>query len=239
LTNQAGQDWIERKGITLNMSTGPKIRNPLATFLDRRDVVAMWERPVNVYTFKLIQEFTLESFQASDTVETYSQKLLHYPCKLQSSEYPISEPQLVLRLCLGMPNTLHWNLTKHSAKCNFQEAVTQFLITDLLRPSQAADSAIANLAESNARGRGSRRNCGRDSRNAGKDTSDVEDYSNRCFWCLREGHMKNECRDFKKAKARARKRKMHESFNKRTDTRATERLDRIHTDISRIMPESV
>jgi hypothetical protein len=102
LTNQAGQDWIKRTGIALDllyMSTSPKIRNTLATLLDRRDVVAMWEHLATfgplldiVYNSKLIQEFTLESFQPSDTVETYSQRLLRYQCKLQSSEYPISEP---------------------------------------------------------------------------------------------------------------------------------------------------
>ena len=61
----------------------------------------------SVYTLQLIQEFTLESFQASDNVETYSQRLLDYQRKLNSSEYPISEPQLVLKLCLGMPDASH------------------------------------------------------------------------------------------------------------------------------------
>jgi hypothetical protein len=44
LANQAGHDWIKRRGTALNllyMSTSPEIRNTLTSFLDERDVVAM------------------------------------------------------------------------------------------------------------------------------------------------------------------------------------------------------
>jgi hypothetical protein len=102
LANQAGQDWIKRRGTALNllyMSTSPKIRNTLTSFLNERDVVAMWVHLAtfnlsldSVYTLKLLQEFTLESFQTADTVELYTQRLLNYQRKLQSSEYPILDP---------------------------------------------------------------------------------------------------------------------------------------------------
>jgi hypothetical protein len=64
LASQAGQEWIKRRGIALNllyMSTSPKIRNTLTTFLDERNVTAMWEHLAtfdllrdSVYTLKLV-----------------------------------------------------------------------------------------------------------------------------------------------------------------------------------------
>jgi hypothetical protein len=80
------------------MSTRAGTQKTLKVFLDTRDVVAMWSHLAtfdlsldSVYTLKLIQEFTLESFQASDTVEAYSHRFLDYQRKLESSEYPILE----------------------------------------------------------------------------------------------------------------------------------------------------
>jgi hypothetical protein len=64
LANQAGHDWIKRRGTALNllyMLTSPEIRNTLTSFLDGRDVVAMWEHLAtfdlsldSVYTLKLL-----------------------------------------------------------------------------------------------------------------------------------------------------------------------------------------
>ena len=117
LASQAGQEWTKRRGIALNllyMSTSPEIRNTLTTFLDERNVTAMWEHLAtfdlshdSVYTLKLVQDFTLKTFKSTDTVETYSQRLLGYQLKLQTSEYPILDPQIVLRLCLGMLDTYY------------------------------------------------------------------------------------------------------------------------------------
>ena len=61
------------------MSTSPEIRNTLTTFLDERNVTAMWEHLAtldlshdSVYTLKLVQDFTLKTFKSTDTIETYS-----------------------------------------------------------------------------------------------------------------------------------------------------------------------
>src|SRR6266487_3600785 len=232
LANQAGQDWVKRRGIALNllyMSTSPEIKNTLVMFLDDQNITAMWEHLAtfdlsldSVYTLKLVQEFNLESFKSTDMIESYSQRLLSYQLKLQSSDYPIPEPQMVLRLCLGMPDTYHWNLTRQTVlrdKCSFQEAVAQFQATERLRtntvPNQGDPSppSTANFAKDGTKPKGSRSGKGKGKRSSwnkkakdrktSDDTSDDE--SNRCFWCLRKGHMKRECRDFKTARNKARK----------------------------------
>ena len=88
LASQAGLDWIKRKGMAINllyMSTSLEIRNTLTSFLNNQEIVAMWEHLAifdllhnSIYTLKLIQEFTLESFKAINTVESYTQRLLDY-----------------------------------------------------------------------------------------------------------------------------------------------------------------
>jgi hypothetical protein len=185
LANQAGQDWVKRRGIALNllyMSTSPEIKNTLVSFLDDQNITAMWEHLAtfdlsldSVYTLKLVQEFNLESFKSTDTIESYSQRLLSYQLKLQSSDYPIPEPQMVLRLCLGMPDTYHWNLTRQTVlrdKCSFQEAVAQFQAAERLRtntvPNQGDPSppSTANFAKDRTKPKGSRSGKGKGKRSS-------------------------------------------------------------------------
>jgi hypothetical protein len=109
---------------------------------------------------------------------------------------------MVLRLCLGMPSTHHWNLTRQTVlrdKCTFQEAVAQFQAAERLQAGTSAsgltDPATANFAKDGSKSKGRGRWKGKKSswkakdklRNTTSDTS--EDESNKCFWCLRKGHM--------------------------------------------------
>jgi hypothetical protein len=175
LASQAGQDWSKRKGIALSLlyqSTSPEIKNTLATYLENRDVTGLWEHLATfdlslngVYALKLVQEFELESFKPTDTIESYSQRLLSYQLNLQSSKYPINDPQLVLRLCIGMPNTLNWNNTRQAVlrkDCTFQEAVAQFQAAK--RPRKPAEPDTANFARDGSK---SKRNGRRKSKKVG------------------------------------------------------------------------
>jgi len=177
IATQAGQEWVRKRDIALRLpynSTVPEIQKSLEPLHNSKDVVAMWTHLAtfdpsldSIFCMQLMEEFALESFRASDTVETYSQRLLDYQNTLKSSEYPISEPRLVLKLCLGMPDASHWNLTRQIVLrdgCNFQQAVTQFLITEpqsLSAPGQAADYNSANFVESGAIGGSTSRGRGR------------------------------------------------------------------------------
>jgi hypothetical protein len=147
----------------------------LSTYLENRDITGLWEHLATfdlslngVYTLKLVQELALESYRPTDIVETYSQRLLSYQLKLQSSKYPIDDPQLVLKLCIGMPNTSNWDSIMQSVlreDYTFKEAVTQFQAAERLQTSTSKtdETNTANFAKDGSKSK-------RDGRYKGKKT---------------------------------------------------------------------
>ena len=106
------RDWIKRRGIALSllyMSTILEIRTTLRTYLDANDVTGMWEHLKSVdlskdavYCLEQVRLFNLETFKATDTIESFSQRLIGYQLKLQDTEYKLSDTVMAMRLCLGM-----------------------------------------------------------------------------------------------------------------------------------------
>ena len=91
-TRALRQDWIKRRGIALNLlyiSTILEIRTTLRTYLDANDVTGMWEHLKSVdlskdtiYCLEQVRLFNLETFKATDTIESFSQRLISYQLKL-------------------------------------------------------------------------------------------------------------------------------------------------------------
>jgi hypothetical protein len=71
-------------------------------------------------------------------------------------------------------------------------------------------------------------------KNTSNDASD--DDKDRCFWCLKKGHIKRECRDFQRAKAKARKGRESKAESGETAKLAnSSRVTEIDTDVSAYM----
>ncbi|MCJ1360066.1 MAG: hypothetical protein MMC33_010069 [Icmadophila ericetorum] len=216
------QDWIKRRGIALNllyMSTSAEIRNTLTTYLNDCNVIGMWEHLKSldlsndaVYSLNLVQAFNLEFFKASETVEAFAQRLIGYQLKLQDTEYKLTDAQMVVKLCVGMPSDSDWAVTRLTVlhdNLTFIQAVAQYQITERLRhasnsnPVTIESANMASNTHNGGRNRGNKRSHrsgiyrggsprGNSKHNrGGRHTYSKSSTSgDRCYWCLRKGHIK-------------------------------------------------
>ena len=194
-----------------------------------------------VYCLEQVRLFNLETFnKATDTIESFSQRLISYQLKLQDTEYKLSDTVMVMRLCLGMPADPDWAVTRLTVlrdNRTFLQAVAQYQVAERLRPtataatnSNPATAESANTANNTYNGGGNRVNkcryrggsyrgksshsrSGRNSSNA-----DATDTDGRCNWCLRKGHIKKECRDYTRAMEKARQGRTREQGDKVKET---------------------
>lgn len=226
-------DWVKRRGIALNllyMSTTPEIRNTLTTYLNDLDITGMWEHLKSldlsqdaVYCLDQVRAFNLEVFSTTDTVESFAQRLISYQLKLQDTDYRLTDTLMVMKLCMGMPSDSDWAVTRLTVlrdNITFSQAVAQYQITERLRPatlnSRPATTESATLASNIPGGRGNKRGRGRGGsfrgsnrrgrggRNVSTSESITTEHDDRCYWCLKKGHMRKNCRDYKRAVEKAR-----------------------------------
>ena len=226
------QDWIKRRGIALNllyMSTISEIRNTLTVYLDNYDITGMWEHLKSldlskdaVYCLNQVRAFNLEEFdKATDTIESFAQRLIGYQLKLQDTEHRLTEAVMVMKLCLGMPADPDWTVTRLTVlrdNLTFLQAVARYQVAERLRPAAAPNSNSSTTESANTvsfthnRG-GNRRNKYRhrggsfrgNSRRTGRNTGESADSNNKCYWCLRKGHIRKDCRDYARAMEKARR----------------------------------
>lgn len=229
LTTENGKDWAVRRGRALQImynSTSEGIRDTLDTYISNQDTTGLWTHLATynqanntLFITKVMESFHNESYNPpTDSIDAFAARLIKAQKLLADTENDkISDNNLRLRLIMGLPNTPNWQTAKQfiiNQYNTFENAVhyLQSVETTLNQPNiaEANMAKVNNQGRGFIRGRGRGRNRGR-GRGRGRDYQDQDQRSDvgpispdQCSWCLKEGHWKKGCREYQKARAKAR-----------------------------------
>jgi hypothetical protein len=181
-----------------------------------------------------VYRFTKETWDPkTEPLSSFLDKLNTYRTQLPGTPKAITEADLLTRLLHSLPEDCYWQQARHfclDKNRSLESAITllksyQPAITLKATTTATANAAQASRSQSCERNKGGRK--GDKSKSCGKKQNYKENTKNRDqeklesdqrMFCMRKGHFQAECREYKKAPAKARE-KAKENLKKKEERR--------------------
>jgi hypothetical protein len=236
LTTVVGKDWSIRRSRALQImfnSTDDSIRTTLHEFMVNQDAPGMWN---HLATFshtsndQLLAE-TFRKFQddrfnpPQDSILVFAKRIRLAQEALRGTAYEQTDRQLFIHLIMRLPKTSMWELAYQQLLkdyTGFTQAV-QYLRNIEQRLAQPDNLEATNTAHYAKPRRFQSRYSpkkNRSSKNHGNQNHSSESAPltpEQCSWCLRNGHWRKDCRDYKRAQIKARGHRKEPSKNNQED----------------------